>query len=68
MTATMTVKMDRVDRDLVRRAKVTAAGRGVTFKTFVLEAIEAALPKDIEESLAAIERTADERPTRKGRR
>ena len=36
----MTLKLDRVDAALVRRAKHAALDRGLTLREFVLEALE----------------------------
>jgi len=63
---TVTISLRKVDLALARRAKMTAAGQGVTLKEFILAAIERALPADIDERVAAVERAA--RPRRGGRR
>jgi len=65
MTVT-TINLRQVDLALVRKLKITAAVQGLTMKQFILAAIERALPADIDERLAALER--DGRPRRGGRR
>jgi hypothetical protein len=42
---TITLKLAKVDRDLVRRAKHAALDRGITLREFVLEALERSAPR-----------------------
>jgi hypothetical protein len=63
---TMTISLKKVDLALARKIKMTAAGQGVTLKQFILGAVERALPADIDERVAAVERAG--RRSRGGRK
>ena len=52
---TVTLKIEKVDRNLVRKAKMVATARGLNLRSFILEAIEKALPEDIDQRIAAFE-------------
>jgi hypothetical protein len=64
---TVTISLKKVDMAFARKAKMTAAGQGLTLKQFILSAIERALPADIDERVAAVER-AGAHARRGGRR
>ena len=53
---TVPISLKEVDRDFANRAKSAAYGRGLTLKQFILAAIEKALPDDLDERVARVEK------------
>jgi hypothetical protein len=53
---TVTLCLKKVDLEVARKIKMTAAGQGLTLKAFILAAVQRALPNDSDKRLAAVQR------------